>query len=137
MDRARDLPTGPTESFRAWWKRTGGGVDVVSASRELRRGGAREEILRRVREATSGGPPRYAGRATTRAGTGDVDLFVERVADYRAVVERCTAAELEGPVAAAVEGCSVVVPDGLEVVVPDAVADDDLSAADLDATTRW
>ncbi len=57
---------------------------------------------------------------------------MERVADYRAVVERCTPDELTGLVAAAVSGYSVVVPDGLGFEVPGAVVDDGLSSAELD-----
>ena len=91
---------------------------------------AREEILRRVREATAG------VEASPRPSLGEsrpvsVDLFAERVADYRAVVERCTPDQLAERVAAAVEG-RVVVPEGLGVEVADALADDRLSAAELD-----
>ena len=77
---------------------------------------AREEILRRVREATAGveAPTRPALSAS---GPVSVDLFAERVADYRAVVERCTTDQLAERVAAAVEG-RVVVPAGLGVEVP-------------------
>ena len=60
-----------------------------------------------------------------------VDLFAERVADYRAVVERCTTDQLAERVAAAVEG-RVVVPAGLGVEVADAIDDDQLTAAELD-----
>jgi L-lactate dehydrogenase complex protein LldG len=92
---------------------------------------AREEILRRVREATAGvaAPPRPASHPS---GPVSVDLFAERVADYRAVVETCTPEQLAGRVVAAVEG-RVVVPDGLGVEVPDAIADTDLTSAELDA----
>jgi L-lactate dehydrogenase complex protein LldG len=62
-----------------------------------------------------------------------VDLFVDRVADYRAVVERCGPAELAARVIAAVEGCSVVVPEGLGVEVPGATVDTGLTALELDA----
>ena len=88
---ARDLPAPPTESFRAWWERTDGGParggPIVSA---------RDEILGRVRAALSGVSPAVdlppAPRAPDR---GDlVELFVERVADYRAVVTRCAPDEL-------------------------------------------
>ncbi len=65
-------------------------------------------------------------------GPALLDRFVERVEDYRAVVERCTADELAERVAAAVEGLSVVVPDGLDLDVPGAVADTALTAAELD-----
>ena len=94
---------------------------------------AREEILARVRAAAAGAlaPPTPAPR--TLVGAGSVDLFVERVTDYRAVVERCTPAELADRVASAVRGCSVVVPEGLRVVIPGARTDDGLSAAELDA----
>jgi L-lactate dehydrogenase complex protein LldG len=61
-----------------------------------------------------------------------IDLFVERVEDYRAVVERCTPDELIARVTVAVEGCSVVVPEGLDLDLPGAVVDDGLSAAELD-----
>jgi L-lactate dehydrogenase complex protein LldG len=93
---------------------------------------AREEILRRVRAAVEGAaaPPRPERPAP--AGSGSVDLFVERVEDYRAVVERCTSAMLGDRVAAAVAGCSVVVPEGLGIDVPGSVVDDGLSAVELD-----
>jgi L-lactate dehydrogenase complex protein LldG len=69
-----------------------------------------------------------------------LDLLAERIADYRAVVRRCTSAELADTVGAALTGRGaqrVVVPAGLELpVLPAAieiVADDGLSARDLDA----
>jgi len=91
---------------------------------------AREEILARVRAATAGvvAPARPVLGAS---GPPSVDLFAERVADYRAVVERCTPDQLAERVAAAVEG-RVVVPDGLGVPVVDATVDDGFSAAELD-----
>src|SRR4051794_17280487 len=91
---------------------------------------AREEILRRVREATAGvvAPERPQ---PSKARSVSVDLFAERVADYRAVVERCTPDRLGERVAAAVAG-RVVVPAGLAVQVADAIDDDELSAAELD-----
>ena len=61
-----------------------------------------------------------------------VGLFVERVEDYRAVVTRCRPSEVEATVAARSAGGSAVVPSGLGIHVPGAVADDRLSAADLD-----
>ena len=78
---------------------------------------AREEILARVRAATVGAAVPAAPSPRVQVGAGSVDLFVERVADYRAVVERCAPDELADRVAAAVRGCSVVVPDGLGVSV--------------------
>ncbi len=115
---------------------------------------AREEILARVRAAlgdvvpeAADASPVVAPRATPATHEGAhaalVDLFDERVADYRAVVERCTAAELEERIAAALPAQGrVVVPAGLDVPVPRAVVDDPsdtsgeagvLSAAELDA----
>jgi len=94
---------------------------------------SRDEILARVRAATATAtatPYVAPARATTAAS---LDLFVERVEDYRAVVERCSRADLTDRVAAAVAGCSVVVPDGLDVEVDGAVVDDGLSSLELDA----
>ena len=97
---------------------------------------AREEILARVRAATAGAasvPAPPPVRAVDPAsGATLLDLFAERVADYRAVVERCTPDELAGRVAAAVEGRVAVVPQGLGVEVPGAVVDTGLTALELD-----
>jgi L-lactate dehydrogenase complex protein LldG len=63
-----------------------------------------------------------------------LDLFAERVADYRAVVTRCAAADLTVTVTSALDGAaSVIVPPGLELEVPGAIVDDGLSHAELDA----
>ena len=94
---------------------------------------ARDEILARVRAATATAVAPSLPARPDPAGAGSVDLFVERVEDYRAVVERCSADELAERVARAVEGCSVVVPDGLGLDVPGSVADTGLSARELDA----
>lgn len=97
---------------------------------------AREEILARVHAATAGAasvpapPPVRAGDPAS--GATLLDLFAERVADYRAVVERCTPDELAGRVAAAVEGRVAVVPQGLGVEVPGAIVDTGLTALELD-----
>ncbi|MGY0386447.1 LutC/YkgG family protein [Nocardioides sp. WG-D5] len=99
---------------------------------------ARTEILARVREALTGSavepaetpaPSDLAPAATPEV----IDLFAERVADYRAVVERCRADELQDRIAAALPAGQVVVPPGLSVDVPGAVVDDGtLTAAELD-----
>jgi L-lactate dehydrogenase complex protein LldG len=100
---------------------------------------AREEILTRVRSALADVdrsmptevPP--APRRTPDPAVDLVGLFAERVADYRAVVERCSAADLAATVAAALPvGATVVVPPGLGVDVPGAFVDDGLAAAELD-----
>jgi L-lactate dehydrogenase complex protein LldG len=63
-----------------------------------------------------------------------LDLFAERVADYRATVTRCSATDLAVTVTSALEGApSVVVPPGLELDLPGAVVDDGLTHAELDA----
>ena len=109
---------------------------------------ARDDVLAAVRAALAPGPERTGERATSVApgvapmGTGAaaldrapmLDLFAERVADYRATVTRCEAADLVATVAAALVGAtSVVVPPGLGLEVTGGVVDDGLSHADLDA----
>jgi L-lactate dehydrogenase complex protein LldG len=106
---------------------------------------AREDILAAVRAAVASALEPPVAEVPRRATAADADviaLFVERVADYRAVVERCDPADLAARVRAALpEGARVVVPPDLDLEVPGAVADpstgsgrrDDLSAADLDA----
>jgi L-lactate dehydrogenase complex protein LldG len=98
---------------------------------------AREEILGRVRAALSEAPAPPAEVTVPRRSPGPTDdvvgLFCERVADYRAEVERCAASELAGRLRAALpEGARVVVPPGLDLEVPGSVVDDGLSAHDLD-----
>jgi L-lactate dehydrogenase complex protein LldG len=99
---------------------------------------ARDEILARVREAL--GPVRREVVMPPRPrspAVADVDLFVERVADYRAKVVRCgdSDIEVEHAIARAVPpGALVVVPAGLPWHVAGATVDDgDLTADDLDA----
>jgi L-lactate utilization protein LutC len=98
---------------------------------------ARDEILGRVRAALADAPEVPVAavlRRTTDSRVDVVALFCERVADYRAVVERCTTSEVAARIRAALpEGARVVVPPDLDLDVPGAVPDDGLSAADLDA----
>ena len=100
---------------------------------------ARDDILGRVRSALAGVepggavPPAPRGAPVPAGDTALVDLFAERVADYRAVVERCAEADLVATVAAALPaGARVVVPDGLGFEVPGSVVDDGLPAVELD-----
>ena len=96
--------------------------------------GARDEILRKVRSALAGTAP--AQRPPIPHGSAPDDavaLFAERVADYRAVVERCTKRQLPARLKAALPEGRIVVPAGLSMTVPHAVVDDGLSAAELDA----
>jgi L-lactate utilization protein LutC len=96
---------------------------------------ARDDILGRVRSALSDAPQTQAvtvPRRTPGSAQDVVALFCERVADYRADVERCSADELADRLRAALpEGARVVVPVDLEV--PGSIPDDGLSAAELDA----
>jgi L-lactate dehydrogenase complex protein LldG len=94
---------------------------------------ARDEILGRVRAATATAVAAEYVAPVRATVAGSVDLFVERVEDYRAVVERCSATDLTARVLAATQDCSVVVPEGLGVEVPGAVVDAGLSALELDA----
>jgi L-lactate dehydrogenase complex protein LldG len=81
---------------------------------------ARDEILRRVRAALAdvpaGGPdaeqvPRDYRR--THHETGLVDLFAERVADYRATVRRLSRDALGDAIAEALDGKAVIAPADL------------------------
>ena len=95
---------------------------------------ARDEILRAVRDAVgSARRPVDVPPVTRPEREGDVELFAERVADYRATVVRCGPEGVEEAVAAALPaGGPVVVPDGLPYAVPRALRDEDLSAGRLD-----
>jgi L-lactate dehydrogenase complex protein LldG len=69
---------------------------------------AREEILRRIRTALAGAPPRAGaeiprGYARTREHPDLISHFVERVADYRAEVVEVNPADLPRAIAAACE----------------------------------
>lgn len=98
---------------------------------------AREEILSRVRSALDGADrrevtmPRGYRRATA---TGDpVALFAERVADYRAVVVRCSEADVPSRIAEALGPTArVVVPADLRWQVASAIPDSGLDAGELD-----
>jgi L-lactate dehydrogenase complex protein LldG len=99
---------------------------------------ARDEILGRVREALAGADtsevtvPR--GYRTAAPAAGVVDLFCDRVADYRAVVVRCSEDDLPARIAEALaDAARVVLPEGLRRPVEGGVAAAGLSSADLDA----
>jgi L-lactate dehydrogenase complex protein LldG len=97
---------------------------------------AREEILARVREALRTAP----ASPTVQRGYRDVaadgellEVFAERVADYRAEVVRCAASEVEAQIVRALGGAVPVVPDDLPWHVEGAVVDGGQSAVELDA----
>ncbi|MFN8195409.1 MAG: LUD domain-containing protein [Nocardioidaceae bacterium] len=102
---------------------------------------ARDDVLAACRRAPAGAAtrvevPRDYRDATPALGVEELlDLFVERVEDYRATVTRCTADEVARHLAAEAQGGTLVVPPGLPWPVPGAVVDDPghpLSAAELD-----
>ena len=95
---------------------------------------ARDEILANVRAALAGTDPTPRPPIPHGSTPDDVvALFAARVADYRAVVERCTPRQLPARLKAALPEGRVVVPAGLSVQVPQAIVDDGLTAAELDA----
>jgi L-lactate dehydrogenase complex protein LldG len=95
---------------------------------------ARDEILARVRSALASAPPPPAVRRDYRRPFDGavLDLFVERVEDYRAVVTRCSPGSVEERVAAILDGARTVVPPGLPWQLPGAVEDAGQSAIELD-----
>ena len=104
---------------------------------------AREAVLARVRAALRDVPGEETPAdvavdrpAPAPATAEQVDLFAERVADYRATVVRCTTAELPDRLAEALAGFRrVLVPADLPAALrPDgAVLDEQLPVAELDA----
>lgn len=107
---------------------------------------ARDEVLQRIRLANHGvteGDPRLVHPAAPPAMPAPshsalIDLFVERVADYRADVTVIDTHEVAAAVAQALDGCAdVVIPDGLPAewltdVAATQVPDDGLTATLLD-----
>lgn len=99
---------------------------------------ARDEILGRIHAALLHAPePPEVLRADTGAPVTDetLRLFVERVSDYRATVERCAPDEVEARLAVVLDGRHAVVPEDLGYDVPHADVDTagrPLTAAELD-----
>lgn len=102
----------------------------------------RERILARIRSAVAGAEDVEITRAyrTAPGPAGSVELFAERVADYRAVVHVVDEADVPATIAAALArrgAVRLVVPDGLPPAwTPGEPVTDDppLSAAELDRT---
>ncbi|HET7350392.1 MAG TPA: LUD domain-containing protein [Marmoricola sp.] len=96
---------------------------------------ARDDILAGVRAALADAPVAPSVPPVPRAASpaDPVALFAERVADYRAVVQRCGPDELSTAVAEVVAGLRVVAPPGLSVPLPGADVDEAFSALELDA----
>jgi L-lactate dehydrogenase complex protein LldG len=107
----------------------------------------RAEVLRRVRSALLNAPAGNLAEAEAAAyrlhgdltGAALIDLLSSRLADYRALVRRATAATLADEVSEALSrrgARTVVVPPGLDLRLPPFAAvtvDGGLSAAELDA----
>jgi L-lactate dehydrogenase complex protein LldG len=85
-------------------------------------------VPNRVSTSSTGGP----GGVSPSEPRGTLDLFSERVEDYRAVVERCAEDEVEARIVAALDGATAVVPAGLPWSVPDSVPDTGQPATELD-----
>ncbi len=101
---------------------------------------ARDDVLAAVRAALGPDRPTRTARPGPAPGAGPgparaalVDLFAERVADYRATVTRTDRPGLEAAVVAALDDATrVVVPDGLYLDIPHTVPGGDLTTRGLD-----
>ena len=98
---------------------------------------ARDEVLGRIRLALGDAPapvvvPRDYRHSGDLPRSELLDLFVDRLVDYKAAVRRCAESDLVGTLLAALGDRAVVVPPGLAWELPGAVVDDGLTAAALD-----
>ena len=91
---------------------------------------ARDDVLARIRAATTGSTAPAIARDYRQTVAADIDLLIDRLEDYRAVVHRCSAAQVPSVIDAALASAGVnrvVTPPGLD---PDWVAD--IRRADVD-----
>jgi len=98
---------------------------------------ARDDILASVRRALADADisavPVPVGYRSRPASEDVVELFAERVSDYRAVVERCAPDVVVDRIAAALGTAAALVPPGLAWPVAGATVDDGFTTAELDA----
>jgi L-lactate dehydrogenase complex protein LldG len=101
---------------------------------------ARAEILGRIRQALGDAPaaevavPRTYRRSAPAVAVGAaVELFVERVRDYRAEVRRCDRDSVDRVVAACLPPGDVVAPAGLRWALPEQVRVSEPTTQELDA----
>ena len=101
---------------------------------------SRDTVLGHVRDALAEAdrrpvvvPRTYRDHVRGLDPVAVVDLFVERVEDYRATVVRCRPGEVVDALASLVADRSFVVPVDLPWPVDTAIADEGQGAADLDA----
>jgi L-lactate dehydrogenase complex protein LldG len=88
---------------------------------------ARDEVLARIRRGKPASAPPIP-RAYRRAATVDLELLVERLQDYKAVVHRCPEADIPALLARLLPARTVV-PEGFPWA---AATDTELSARELD-----
>jgi L-lactate utilization protein LutC len=162
----RDLPVPPAESFRDWWRRERGEApaalpagDAPNETVDMQRkrwdgrgqervravprqtGDARTTILGRIREALGDDRQqtevkRDYRRKSDRPRTEIVELFAERVGEYRATVIRAAAAELASVLGDLAQGKRLAIPADLHHDLrpqgAELVLDHGLSAHELD-----
>lgn len=79
---------------------------------------SRDTVLARIRSAAASAPNAVITRDYVRSTPADVDMFVDRLRDYRAVVHRCDDAGIAGEIAQALRDARarrVVLPVGLDL----------------------
>ncbi|MEV0269121.1 LUD domain-containing protein [Hamadaea sp. NPDC050747] len=97
---------------------------------------ARDDVLARIRAANSGvsapAIPREYRRTGSVTGAALLELFTDRLVDYKATVVPCTPPALAATLAGICRDWTVVVPPSSELTVPGSVPDDGLTYAQLD-----